>query len=574
GGYAWQLARVADRLDPPRSGAEPLPGLGSPARAEQALAALGELVRLAWRFDLRWRAEPDFRARLSRAVTHRRAAPVVPDVVRAERGADVAPAGEVRSAATTPDAAAAAPVVRCFLHQVGAMRAAEAPVPVPPAAEDAVHLLTLHQSKGLEFPIVYLPGLAQGEFPATGANQDPISPPGFRESDLPGEDDAEERCLFYVGATRARDQVVLTRAASYGRAAHKAQPSVLLPLVAGHGDVEGGAPLLPDDALARLAAVAATAVDEVGDAEPDVPAATPPGPATTKPVFTLHELEQYLECPLQYKYANVYQLLDPAEDAVRRFHRYIRRGTRALRELRAAAPAMEWDAAEVQLHALWETDGPAGHAYDAFYWRAAQAILRGEWRAITEPASAGEAGRVLLAQPLRAELACCQVAVTADRVVRGDLPNAAPEAAPLTVLVRLRTGRPRKADRDDLALPLYYLAQQQAQPGAPLRIALAYAGAPLQEGAAPAGEPPSGALEDVTADAQKDVERYLKPGRRGPSRLDKLDAAALGIAAGHFAPRPEERRCAACAFCYVCPADSAEVIPTATPLRAGAEPRT
>jgi superfamily I DNA/RNA helicase len=574
GGYAWQLARVADRVDPPRTGTEPLPGLSSPARAEQALAALGELVRLAWRFDLRWWHEPDFRTRLSRAVTHRRAAPAVPDVAErapaADVAADVAPGGALAPHPAAPDASLTAPVVRCFLHQVAAMRAAEAPVPVPPAEEDAVHLLTLHQSKGLEFPIVFLPGLAQGQFPAAGGNQDPICPPGFRESDLPGEDDAEERCLFYVGVTRARDRVVLTRAASYGRAAHRAQPSVLLALVAGHGDGGDGAPLLPDDELARLAAMAATPADEDDDTKPDAPAASAPGHAATKPVYRLHELRQYIECPLQYKYANVYGLLDSAEDAVGRFHRYVRQGARTLRELRATAPATEWSAAEARLRALWQTDGPAGHAYDAFYWRAAQAILRGEWRAITDPASAGDASRVLLAQPLRAALAWCHVEVTADRVVHGALPEGAAEAAPLTVLVRLHTGRPRKADHDDLALPLYYLAHQQGQPGAPLRIALAYAGAPLQDGAAPAGEPPPGALEDVTEGARKDADRYLEPGRRGPSRLDKLDAAALGIAAGHFAPRPEERRCAACAFCYVCPTDSAEVVAPAAPPQASA----
>jgi DNA helicase II / ATP-dependent DNA helicase PcrA len=569
GGYAWRLARVADGRDQPMAGAAHLPGLASPARAQQALAALGELVRLAWRFDLRWRSEPDFRERLSRAVTHRGAA--TPDALEHVPGADVAADDVTVRTSATMAAMPTAPAVRCFLHQVKAMRAANAAVTVPPTEEDAVHLLTLHQSKGLEFPVVYLPGLAQGQFPQTNTNRDPIYPPGFRESDLPGEDDAEERCLFYVGVTRARDEVAITRAINYG---HAAKPSVLLSLVEGFGDQPGDAALLPAGELIRLAAEAVDASSAQDDDAVEPADAPPvPGRGAPKPAFDLHELEQYLNCPLQYKYASIYGLLDPAENAVRRFYRYVRKGMHTLRDVRAAAPAVEWPAAEIHLRALWETHGPAGSAYDAFYWQAAQAILHAEWQAITAPDGAAATGRTRLAQPLRAELAHCFVDVTADREVHGALPGDPPDAT-LTVLVRLHTGRPRAAHKEDLALPLYYLAHQQKAPGAPLRIALAYAGAPLQSGGSAASGPPPGALDDVTEPARRDVEKYLKTDRKQRARLDKLDDAALGIAAGQFAPKPAEDRCAACDFCYVCPADSTEVVPTDTQLPTGAEPHT
>jgi DNA helicase II / ATP-dependent DNA helicase PcrA len=569
GGYAWRLARVADGLDQPDPGAAPLPGMASPIRAQQALAALGELMRLAWRFDLRWRNEPDFRAQLSRAVTHRRAATA--DALESAPGADVANDTPAQPG-VTPGTLPTAPAVKCFLHQVHAMRAAEASVTVPPTEEDAVHLLVLHQSKGLEFPIVYLPGLAQGQFPQTNANRDPVCPPGFRESDVSGADDAEERCLFYVGVTRARDEVVVTRALRYDRRANAARPSVLLGLVEGYGDQPSDAALLPEDELARLANEALNApAEEDDDAEPaDAPPTT--GHIAAKPIFDLHALERYLNCPLQYKYASVYGLLDPAENAVRRFHRYVRRGMETLRDLRLAKPAAGWTAAETPLQALWESHGPAGSAYEAFYWQASQAILRAEWQAITAPSGTNDISRTRLAQPLRAELAHCFVDVTADREVHGALPGFAPNPE-LTVLVRLHTGRPRAAHKADLALPLYYLAHQQKHPGGPLSIALAYAGAPLEANGASTSGPPSGVPEDVTEDAREDAEKYLKPGRKQRARLDKLDEAALGITVGQFAPRPSEDRCAACDFCHVCPADSADVVPSATPPRARAEPR-
>jgi DNA helicase II / ATP-dependent DNA helicase PcrA len=73
------------------------------------------------------------------------------------------------------------------------------------ADADAVTFMTLHNAKGLEFPLVFLAGLEDGLFPLGRAYDEPAQL-------------EEERRLFYVGITRARDKLVLTWARERRRA--------------------------------------------------------------------------------------------------------------------------------------------------------------------------------------------------------------------------------------------------------------------------------------------------------------------------------------------------------------------
>lgn len=67
------------------------------------------------------------------------------------------------------------------------------------ADDDAVVLMTLHSAKGLEFPVVFIPGMEEGIFPGS-------------QSMYSDEELEEERRLAYVGITRAREKLYLVNA--------------------------------------------------------------------------------------------------------------------------------------------------------------------------------------------------------------------------------------------------------------------------------------------------------------------------------------------------------------------------
>ncbi len=98
---------------------------------------------------------------------------------------------------------------------------------------DAVNILTVHGAKGLEFPVVFMINLVRDRFPSRNQRDVIPIPDDLIKEDLVLEDEneshlQEERRLFYVGATRAKERLFLTAAKLYSGGVQKKKPSIFL----------------------------------------------------------------------------------------------------------------------------------------------------------------------------------------------------------------------------------------------------------------------------------------------------------------------------------------------------------
>jgi DNA helicase-2/ATP-dependent DNA helicase PcrA len=161
---------------------------------------------------------------------------------------------------------------------------------------EAVNLLTVHRAKGLEWPVVFMVSLIHQKFPHTRRG-DPIElPPALAKDILPTGDFhmQEERRLFYVGMTRARDRLYFTSALDYGGArGRKVSPFVLEALDRPHVD-QVNLKSSAEEKIRRFAPV------EEGPLEGMAPL-----PEDKAVLLSHYQVDDYLTCPLKYKYVHI-----------------------------------------------------------------------------------------------------------------------------------------------------------------------------------------------------------------------------------------------------------------------------
>jgi DNA helicase-2/ATP-dependent DNA helicase PcrA len=125
--------------------------------------------------------------------------------------------------------------LRVFLEQF-ASQAAEEALETPILDGGAINIMTVHQAKGLEFPVVIVPSLVDKRFPSSRMGEPKfwyLTNDLFDKVRYEGKED-DERRLFYVAMTRARDLLILSWFTQYEKKA--ATPSRFIRNVAQYAE--------------------------------------------------------------------------------------------------------------------------------------------------------------------------------------------------------------------------------------------------------------------------------------------------------------------------------------------------
>jgi DNA helicase-2/ATP-dependent DNA helicase PcrA len=172
----------------------------------------------------------------------------------------------------------------------------------PPTVEadldqDAVNILTIHKAKGLEFRVVFLVSLVQGKFPLPRRSQQIALPDCLIKEVLPTGDFhiQEERRLFYVGMTRAKVELYLTSAEDYGGKRLRKVSQFVLEALGKQPEVDAEKKKTSSlESIARFA--------PAKELPKSAAQKIPEGKLVS---LSYYQIDDYLTCPLKYKYVNI-----------------------------------------------------------------------------------------------------------------------------------------------------------------------------------------------------------------------------------------------------------------------------
>jgi DNA helicase-2/ATP-dependent DNA helicase PcrA len=160
---------------------------------------------------------------------------------------------------------------------------------------DAVNVLTVHKAKGLEFKVVFMVSLVAEKFPVR-TRKDPIELPQALIKEAVPEGDVhlqEERRLFYVGMTRAEEELYLTSSVDYGGKRERKVSQFVLEALD-----------MPKADISLIKRSAREQIELFAPAELVLPTAKKLG--KDEPLYlSFYQIDDYLTCPLKYKFVHV-----------------------------------------------------------------------------------------------------------------------------------------------------------------------------------------------------------------------------------------------------------------------------
>jgi DNA helicase-2/ATP-dependent DNA helicase PcrA len=375
-------------------------------------------------------------------------------------------------------------------------------VPAPALHMDAVRLMTVHGSKGLEFDAVHVPGLNTTSFPLnyrgprcpapigmiSGAEGMSVSEESKRSHAM------EEECLFFVAMSRSKTYLRL-----------------YLVRFQDNGSKRGPSKLLEKLASGTVRATASPPVLRLPPGAPQPQAMEVRFPADW--AASDRSIERYRKCPRRFFYTYVLGLGGA------------RKSTAFSRTHDCLYDIIEWLAqarldgepdvaqAEAKFEDIWAERGPTDHAFAADYRALASRLVGALVRH-------GAGRRFRKAEPLAIDFPNGRIVVEPNEM--------ATLADGTVVLRRVRTGYVREDEYDRLEYTLYLMA-----------------------GAAHFGR--KFAVEAVHL-TDETLEAVSVTTTKFENRKEKTDEMLAGIAAGSYPPEVDAFTCPRCPHFFICPA--------------------
>jgi superfamily I DNA/RNA helicase len=354
--------------------------------------------------------------------------------------------------------------------------------------QDAVRIMTIHASKGLEFDAVFVPHMNAGRFPPKGRPS--VLGGHGAHADTGSAFDQQEARLLYVAASRARRFLIGSACATIG-----GRQARLSPLFCAFREAvrrAGGVELVwtgqPAGCSPRTTTVAGSA----------------------RVMVSAGNVEMYERCPMRYRLSSE---SEPVSDPCGAYGAYVGALRMALRALRGSVNAGS-EKAVARAFRTWTECWMAYHGgagWSVLYGKRAAEIIRAAMN--DRSWMDGE-----FAVPLELDLEHGKISVQADRVA---------EAEGKGIIVERFVFRGRRKNppspRQTAAL---WLASTRRWPGATVRVAYRFMA--------------SGEIVDVTP-----------PRDGGKAVVAHYERVLSAIRQGLFYPKPDEQ-CGCCPYVFVC----------------------
>jgi DNA helicase-2/ATP-dependent DNA helicase PcrA len=398
-------------------------------------------------------------------------------------------------------------------------------------SEDAVQLMTVHSAKGLEFPHVFILRLAKGDFPSGSRKPVFEFPAELMKEEKPQGDFQiqEERRLFYVALTRARQNLTLSAVINKRKKPSPFLDDFLMDPKVQKFDVAQSAPTVHVPATEEVAGPSPDSADPAqlfGPRREDTRAYSrialwakafhPPRPEPLQ--LSASAIDAYERCPMKYMFQYMWNLRGGPHAQItfgNVMHTTVKECVGEIRKGRN----IPFD----EVVSIYEREWSAAGFIDEFHEKEYQKAGREQLEAFHRSYSAAPADVLHQEKPF-------ELPLDHEVVVTGRIDQINRMADGEVEIVDYKTGRPRDAKKADadLQLSVYALAAQEVLDLTPGRLVFYNLGT---------NEPVGSTRDKKTLAAVK----------------QKIAEVADQIRAGEFSPKPGFS-CGYCDFKPLCPA--------------------